>query len=76
MYTHQYILKVKSSRTRTRHYGLGQAAAARWFETAVRTVAVDEIGGERISTVFLGWDHSWDVDWEARRTTIRGWISW
>jgi hypothetical protein len=30
---------------------------ARWFETAERHVAHDEIGPFRISTVFLGLDH-------------------
>lgn len=32
---------------------------ARWFETADRHVANDAIGDVRISTVFLGIDHSW-----------------
>lgn len=31
---------------------------AKWFETADRKVAADEIGDVRISTVFLGLDHS------------------
>ena len=30
---------------------------ARWFETANRRVAEAEIGGRRVSTVFLGIDH-------------------
>ena len=29
-----------------------------WFETANRVVAKDEINGARVSTVFLGLDHS------------------
>lgn len=33
---------------------------ARWFETADRRVAADEIGEVRISTVFLGINHRWD----------------
>ena len=32
---------------------------AKWFETANRHVAKTEIGDVRISTVFLGLDHSW-----------------
>lgn len=32
-------------------------AWARWFETADRKVAYDEIGEMRVSTVFLGLDH-------------------
>jgi hypothetical protein len=32
---------------------------ARWFETAERHVAKDEIGEARVSTVFLGIDHRW-----------------
>lgn len=31
---------------------------ARWFETAERRVAVDERDGYKVSTVFLGLDHS------------------
>jgi len=31
---------------------------AKWFETAKRQVAKDEIGEAKISTVFLGLDHS------------------
>ena len=30
---------------------------ARWFETAERHVARDEVGGVSVSTVFLGLDH-------------------
>jgi len=33
---------------------------AKWFETANRQVAVDEINGVTVSTVFLGIDHSWN----------------
>ena len=35
---------------------------ARWFETSadVRRVALDNIGGVKVSTVFLGLDHSFD----------------
>lgn len=32
---------------------------ASWFQSADRRVSVDEIGDARISTVFLGLDHSW-----------------
>jgi hypothetical protein len=32
---------------------------ATWFETADRTVAKDQIGDVRISTVFLGINHQW-----------------
>lgn len=32
---------------------------AKWFETADRHVAKDQIGDVGISTVFLGIDHSW-----------------
>lgn len=32
----------------------------RWFETADRHVAQDQIGDVRISTVFLGLDHQFD----------------
>jgi hypothetical protein len=34
---------------------------ATWFETAAdaKRVALDEIGGVRVSTVFLGVDHNW-----------------
>jgi hypothetical protein len=32
---------------------------AHWFETANRHVANDCIGDVRVSTVFLGLDHSW-----------------
>lgn len=31
---------------------------AQWFETADRSVAVDVVGDVRVSTVFLGLDHS------------------
>lgn len=31
----------------------------RYFETADRVVAKDEIDGARVSTVFLGIDHNW-----------------
>jgi hypothetical protein len=31
---------------------------ARWFETADRHVAKEEVGSMRVSTVFLGLDHS------------------
>ena len=31
---------------------------AKWFETADRHVAGEDIGGARVSTVFLGLDHS------------------
>ena len=34
---------------------------ASWFETANRTIAVDRVGDARISTVFLGLDHAYDV---------------
>ena len=33
-----------------------------WFENNDRRVAVDDINGVRISTVFLGTDHSWLED--------------
>lgn len=32
---------------------------ARWFESADRVVAKSEVGDARVSTVFLGVDHSW-----------------
>ncbi|HEY4720248.1 MAG TPA: hypothetical protein VII92_00260 [Anaerolineae bacterium] len=32
---------------------------AKWFESADRHVAQDQIGDARISTVFLGIDHQW-----------------
>ena len=32
---------------------------AKWFETAKRHVAQDDIGGVSVSTVFLGIDHAW-----------------
>ena len=35
---------------------------AKWFETADRKVAKDMIGDVRISTVFIGLDHSWGGD--------------
>ena len=31
---------------------------AKWFETADRVVAKDQVGNMRVSTVFLGIDHS------------------
>ena len=31
---------------------------ARWFETADRTIALTQLDGMRVSTVFLGLDHS------------------
>lgn len=34
---------------------------AEWFETADRRVALDEIDGIRISTVFLGLDHNFSL---------------
>ena len=34
-------------------------AWAGWFEEANRTVAQDEVGPYKVSTVFLGADHSW-----------------
>lgn len=41
----------------------------RWMQTADRKVAFDTFGPTRISTVFLGLDHSWDdgppVLWET-----------
>jgi hypothetical protein len=40
----------------TREYHVGKWN--RWFESADRRVAVDTIGESRISTVFLGIDHS------------------
>jgi hypothetical protein len=33
---------------------------AKWFETANRRVAQSQINNVRISTVFLGLDHSWN----------------
>ena len=33
---------------------------AKWFETANRHVAKNQIGAVRVSTVFLGLDHSFD----------------
>ena len=33
---------------------------ARWFETADRVVARTDVGPLRVSTVFLGMDHSWE----------------
>jgi hypothetical protein len=33
-----------------------------WFETADRHVAQDQIGDVRVSTVFLGIDHSWILE--------------
>jgi hypothetical protein len=35
---------------------------AKWFETADRRVAHDEVNGVKISTVFLGMDHSFNSD--------------
>lgn len=35
---------------------------ARWFETAERRVAEDNIAGVRVSTVFLGLDHAFGGD--------------
>lgn len=32
----------------------------RWFETSDRVVKQEMIGDARVSTVFLGIDHSWD----------------
>lgn len=32
----------------------------KWFEKADRTVDKTEIGDARVSTVFIGLDHSWD----------------
>jgi len=46
-------------------------AWGRWLQTADRHVAVTTFGTSRISTVFLGLDHSWDdgphapVLWES-----------
>ena len=34
----------------------------RWFETADRQVAVDDVGAVHVSTVFLGLDHRWFGD--------------
>lgn len=31
---------------------------AKWFETANRSIAYDEVNGVRVSTVFLGIDHN------------------
>ena len=44
--------------------------AARWFEAAERHVADDAVGDTRVSTVFLGLDHSFSrggppVLWES-----------
>lgn len=35
---------------------------ARWFETAERHVALEKVGGIRISTVFLGLDHNFSMN--------------
>ena len=46
-------------------------AWARWFETAERHLALDDLGARgKVSTVFLGLDHSFELDgrpllWES-----------
>lgn len=35
---------------------------AKWYETADRRVALDKVHGYRVSTVFLGIDHSFGED--------------
>jgi hypothetical protein len=55
---------------------------ARWFETADRQLARDEVGDQVVSTVFLGLDHAFDggppVLWETmvfrgrERSTLTG----
>lgn len=37
-------------------------AWAKWFEKAERQLALDKVGGVRVSTVFLGLDHSFGQD--------------
>lgn len=41
---------------------------ARWFEDADRHVATTNVGGAKVSTVFLGLDHS--CEWRGEATPI------
>ena len=44
---------------------------AKWFEQADRHVAQDYLGGERVSTVFLGIDHNWEETSPVLYETMR-----